>query len=72
MKMVGKIKTYNGKYGVIISQDGQEIDFEVNDVSLEQSINVGSIVEFRVEIRFPNIRIARNINVLPNTISVHK
>jgi len=61
MKLKGKISTYNGEYGTIITSSRGIIDFEKKDISLNQTLNVGDIVEFRVENRFPNIKIARNI-----------
>ncbi|MBQ9318686.1 MAG: hypothetical protein IJR82_03565 [Bacilli bacterium] len=68
MKLIGKITTYNGKYGTIITQDNELIDFDFKDISFNQNINEGDIVEFRLEIKFPNIKIARNINVISDTI----
>lgn len=61
MKTIGIINFYNGKYGTIINNDGI-IDFECKDISLNQKIKIGDTVEFRVEIKFPNIKLARNIN----------
>ena len=61
MKLKGKVSTYNGKYGTIITSSIGIIDLEKNDISFNQILNVGDIVEFRVETRFPDIKIARNI-----------
>lgn len=64
MKLIGKINKYNGKYGEIITKDNDIVDFNFEDFSFNQNINIGDIVEFRLEMKFPNIKIARNINVL--------
>ena len=64
MKLIGKINKYNGKYGEIITKDNDIVDFNCEDFSFNQNINIGDIVEFRLEMKFPNIKIARNINVL--------
>lgn len=60
MKAIGKINSYNGKYGTIIKDD-EIIDFEFKDISFKQKLNIGDVVEFRIEQKFPNIKIARNI-----------
>ena len=67
MKVIGKINEYNGKYGTIMTQDNEFIDFDFEDISFNQNVNVGDIVEFRLEVKFPNIKIARNINVISDT-----
>ena len=64
MKLIGKIKTYNGKYGTIVTEINEIIDFDFKDVSFKQIINIGDIVEFRLETKFPNIKIARNIKII--------
>lgn len=64
MKLIGKINEYNGKYGTIITQADEFVDFDFKDISFNQNVNVGDIVEFRLEVRFPNIKIARNITVI--------
>lgn len=64
MKLLGKITKYNGKFGTIKLANNEEIDFEYKDISFNQNININDIVEFRLEIKFPNIKIARNINVI--------
>lgn len=61
MKCIGKIKCYNGKYGTIVTQN-DIIDFSKKDISLNQKISVGDMVEFRLENKFHNIKIARNVN----------
>lgn len=67
MKLIGKINTYNGRYGTIITQDDECVDFDFKDISFNQNVNVGDIVEFRLEVKFSNIKIARNINVISDT-----
>ena len=67
MKLIGKISDYNGKYGTIITQDNEFVDFDFKDISFNQNVNVGDVVEFRLEVRFPNIKIARNITVISDT-----
>ena len=67
MKLIGKINKYNGKYGTIITQDNEFIDFDFKDISFNQNVNVGDIVEFRLEVKFPKIKIARNISVISDT-----
>ena len=64
MKLIGKINEYNGKYGTIITQNNEFVDFDFKDVSFNQNVSIGDIVEFRLETKFPNIKIARNINVI--------
>ena len=63
MIKIGIVKKYNGKYG-IIEANQKIVDFSKNDISNNQEINVNDIVEFRIEERFPNILLARNIRVL--------
>lgn len=63
MKTMGKIKSYNGKYGTIITENKEEIDFEFKDISFKQTLSSGDIVEFRVEKKFPNIKLAKNISL---------
>ncbi len=64
MKLIGKINTYNGKYGTILTQDNELVDFDVKDISFNQNIKIGDIVEFRLEVKLSNIKIARNINIM--------
>ena len=66
MKLIGIINSYNGQYGTILTKNNEVIDFEINDISFKQNIKIGNIVEFRLENRFPNIKIARNITVISN------
>lgn len=65
MKIIGKIIHYNGKYGTIVTEK-DEIDFSKKDISLNQEVSVGDLVEFRLENKSSNIKIARNINKLKN------
>ena len=61
MKHIGKINFYNGKYGTIVTET-EVVDFSKKDISFNQEISVGDTVEFRLENKFPDIKIARNIN----------
>ena len=61
MKLIGIIDSYNGKYG-LIKVNNELINFESKDISFNQEINKNDKVEFRLEIKFPDIKIARNIN----------
>ena len=63
MKSIGIINRYNGKYGTI-KVDNTLIDFEKKDISFNQDLKVNDIVEFRIEDRFPNIKLARNITLI--------
>ena len=64
MKKIGKITKYNNEYGEITTAN-EIVDFSKKDISNEESneetINIYDIVEFRLESKFPNIYIARNI-----------
>lgn len=60
MKKIGKVTKFNGKYGEITTTE-EAIDFSQKDISNNIPIHEGNIVEFRVETKFPNIKIARNI-----------
>ena len=64
MKLIGKIESFDGKYGTIIANDNSIVDFDIEDMSFKEKINVGDIVEFRVEFRFPDIHLARNIIII--------
>ncbi len=60
MKTIGVVHFYNGEYGVIL-REKEEIDFSIEDISFQQEIHEGDLVVFRVEERFPAIKLARNI-----------
>ena len=64
MKLIGKINTYNGKFGTIVAENKEIIDFSFKDISLNSDVNIGDMVEFRLETKFQNIRIARNIKLM--------
>lgn len=64
MKLVGIISNYNGNYGTIITEKKVIVDFEAKDISFNRKININDVVEFRLEERFPDIKIARNVNVI--------
>ena len=57
MKEIGIVQFYNGT-----TLKGKEtIDFSVEDVPFSQEIYESDIVTFRIEERFPTIKLARNI-----------
>lgn len=64
MKLIGKINTYNSKFGTIVAENKEIIDFSFKDISLNSDVNIGDMVEFRLETKFQNIRIARNIKLM--------
>ena len=64
MKLIGKVTKYNGKFGTIVTQDDDIVDFDFDDISFNQNINIDDVVEFRLETRIPNIKIARNIRLV--------
>ena len=64
MKLIGIVKNYNGKYGTIVTQDKEKIDFINKDVSFEQEINERDLVEFRIENKTGGLKLARNVNKL--------
>ncbi len=66
MKLIGIVEEYNGKYG-LIRVNNELIDFDSKDISYNQNIRVKDTVEFRLEIRFPDIKLARNINKVKNS-----
>lgn len=68
MKLIGKVNEYNGKYGTIITNNNDVVDFSNKDISFNQRIDIGDEVEFRLEIKVPDIKIARNVNVINKNI----
>ena len=66
MKLIGIVEEYNGKYG-LIRVNNELIDFDSKDISFNQNIRVKDTVEFKLEIRFPDIKLARNINKIKNS-----
>lgn len=60
MVAIGIVNSYNGKYGTI-KKDNEIIDFEYKDISFSQKLNIGDMVEFRIEEKFPDIKLAKNI-----------
>lgn len=65
MKIIGIVKKYNGNYGEIKSELGI-IDFSKKDISLSKEIKENDIVEFRIEEKVGNIKLARNIIIKEN------
>lgn len=66
MKLIGKVTKYNGKFGTIVTKDDDIVDFDIDDISFNQDIKVDDVVEFRLETRIPDIKIARNIIIYNN------
>ena len=62
MKKVGKVLNYDGRFGTIISS-GDKVSFSKEDLTSE-SVEKGDIVEYRLEEREPDLKIARFIKVL--------
>lgn len=60
MKQMGKVKKYNGNYGIIETKYGS-VDFSKNDLSFDENLTEGSLVEFRVENKCGFLKLARNI-----------
>jgi len=65
MKKIGVVIEYNGNYGIIKDSDNKIIDFSHKDL-FTKNIVIGSIVEFREEIKDLDLRIARNIKIVKN------
>lgn len=65
MKAIGVVHFYNGEYGVILKEK-EMIDFSSKDISFQQELHEGDFVTFRVEERFPAIKLARNITRINN------
>ncbi len=63
MKTKGVINEFNGRYGTI-NMNNEIVDFSAKDISNNEKVQVGDLVEFRLEVKFPNIKIARNIKTL--------
>ena len=55
-----KVTKYNDEYGEITTTN-EVVDFSKKDISNNEVINLYDLVEFRLETKFPNIKIARNI-----------
>lgn len=66
MKRIGEVTNFNGRFGIIMT-DQENYDFHVSDLSSLQDkmdLKKGSSVVFREEQRPYQINIARNIKVL--------
>lgn len=66
MKRIGEVTNFNGRFGIIMT-DQENYDFHVSDLSSLQDkmdLKKGSSVVFRGEQRPYRINIARNIKVL--------
>ena len=63
MNKTGYIKDYNGRYGIIESDD-LVIDFDKKDILVNQELKVGDKVEFKVVEKKGPLLVACNINKL--------
>ena len=65
--MIGIIDEFNGEFGYILCND-ELIEFSKDDISNDQELNVGDTVEFRLEVKFYDIKIARHINKVEGVV----
>lgn len=63
MKKIGVVTKYNGNYGLIITED-EIVDFSIEDLSFKEEISNGDLVEFRMETKSADLKLARNIRVV--------
>lgn len=63
MKKIGVVTKYNGNYGLIITED-EIVDFSIDDLSFKEEISSGDLVEFRMETKSADLKLARNIRVV--------
>lgn len=63
MKKIGVVTKYNGNYGLIITED-EIVDFSIDDLSFKEEISNGDLVEFRMETKSADLKLARNIRVV--------
>ncbi len=63
MKKIGVVTKYNGNYGLIITED-EIVDFSIEDLSFKEEISNGDLVEFRMENKSADLKLARNIRVV--------
>lgn len=63
MKKIGIVTKYDGNYGLIITED-EIVDFSIDDVSFKEEISNGDLVEFRIETKTDELKLARNIRII--------
>lgn len=63
MKKIGVVTKYNGNYGLIITED-EIVDFSIEDLSFKEEISNGDLVEFRMETKSADLKLARNIRIV--------
>lgn len=63
MKKLGIITNYNGRYG-LIKTESEIVDFAIEDLSFNEDVSIGDLVEFRMETKLPNLNLARNIHIV--------
>lgn len=74
MKKIGEIRNFNGRFGVIMTNQ-EEFDFHISDISASeqnQKLESGMNVEFRAEYRPPQIKRAKNIKILEKKVPSEK
>ena len=70
MKKIGEIRDFNGRFGVIMTNQ-EEFDFHISDISASeqnQKLESGMSVEFRA----PQIKRAKNIKILEKKVPSEK
>lgn len=63
MKKIGIVTKYDGNYGLIITED-EIVDFSIDDLSFKEEISNGDLVEFRIEKKTDELKLARNIRII--------
>lgn len=63
MKKIGIVTKYDGNYGLIITED-EIVDFSIDDLSFKEEISNGDLVEFRIETKTDELKLARNIRII--------
>ncbi len=63
MKKLGIVTNYNGCYGLIKTEE-EIVDFAIEDLSFNEEISIGDLVEFRIETKLSNLKLARNIRIV--------
>lgn len=66
MRIIGKIKEYNGQFGIILDENNQEYTFLKDDILVEK-LNVDDLVTFDIDIKeiddFGKLYFARFIKI---------
>lgn len=67
MRKVGKVVSYDGRFGTIADEQKNLLDFERKNISLDEVVKSGDAVEYRKEMRPEGVLLARNVKVLMKT-----